>query len=118
MQRFPLQAKGSFVLVEMLAKTNHLEALLAETPTPWSGGLALEGFEDGWANDCRRVFTHPVFSAQPLYADAPIPPQQPPTEPVAEPGTSESSRTEPVDGKSGASEATTPTISPTTPSLT
>ncbi len=102
LRQVPLQSKGSFVLVEMLAKTNHLEALLAETPVAWSTRLALEGWETDWAADARKLFTQPEFAANRLYPEVPIPPQNPMAEAVA---------------TSTESEAVSPTISPSVPSI-
>ena len=60
MQRFPIQARGSFALVEVLAKANHLVGLLAEAPVPWTPPI-LEEPDAFWSADAATVRRDPDF---------------------------------------------------------
>jgi hypothetical protein len=60
LDRFPLQAQGSFAMVEMLAKANHLGCILAEVPVSWVAPAA-EPFDPTFRPDASLVFHHPDF---------------------------------------------------------
>lgn len=59
-QQFPLQARGSFVHLEILAKANHLVQLMEEVPVSWMPPL--QPPEDPlFSLDASLVFRHPEF---------------------------------------------------------
>jgi hypothetical protein len=67
--RVPIQSRGSFAHVEVLAKTNHLSCLMAEAPVPWTP-LPQEGEDSDWQADAKLVFRRPEFGT-------PLPPTPP-----------------------------------------
>jgi hypothetical protein len=62
--RIPLQSRGPFVQVEMLAKANHMECLLAEAPVSWSppGEIAPLAY---YVDDAKALFRRPDFGRAP-----------------------------------------------------
>lgn len=68
--RIPLQSRGLFVFVEMLAKANHLEFLLAEVPVAWSPPGVPGAPSPPFGVDARRVFRDPDFGPPPDAAPA------------------------------------------------
>ena len=65
----PAQSRGRFAWVEMLAKLNHMECLLAEATIPWKARP--EKASDFW-RDASRLFRDPDFGPTP-----PLPPLSP-----------------------------------------
>lgn len=63
-QRIPLQSRGSAVQLEILAKANHLERIMAEAPVSWlpPHGSA-DPVEQECAGDLGRLFAAPAFVA-------------------------------------------------------
>lgn len=61
--RIPLQSRGSFVHVELLAKSNHMECLLAEEPVRWSPPTQPSLEADTFSEDARLLFRQPDFGA-------------------------------------------------------
>jgi len=59
-RRIPIQSRGSFALVEVLAKANHLGCLLAEEPAPWTPPPAMEA-DPFWNADEKLVRRRPDF---------------------------------------------------------
>jgi hypothetical protein len=60
LRRFPIQARGSFAHVEVLAKANHLGCLMAEIPMPWTPPANLQP-DATWAADYKTVKRRPDF---------------------------------------------------------
>jgi hypothetical protein len=60
-QRMPIQAGGPFMLVEMLAKANHLSCYLAEEPVTWMPPTDPAGEAISFGQDARLVFGAPTF---------------------------------------------------------
>jgi len=58
--RLPIQSRGSFAHVEVLAKTNHLGCMMAEAPAPWTP-LPNEAEDPDWTADARQLFRRPEF---------------------------------------------------------
>jgi hypothetical protein len=56
----PLQSRGYFVQVEMLAKANHLECVLAEEPVAWTRPTEPE-LDEHYGADMKTVFRSPEF---------------------------------------------------------
>jgi hypothetical protein len=63
-QRIPMQSKGSFAQIEMLAKANHLNCLIAEEPVTWTPPPAPATEATAFAEDAWRVFRDPDFGAR------------------------------------------------------
>jgi hypothetical protein len=59
----PLQSRGTFALVEMLAKANHLEAIMTEEPVAWSPPPATA--DPSFGEDAWRLFRNPDFGRPP-----------------------------------------------------
>jgi hypothetical protein len=74
-QRMPLQAKGEFVQIEILAKANQLECLITEEPVGWTAPLARPPERFAYRADARLVFRDPTFS--PRQAEPPPPDLEP-----------------------------------------
>ena len=71
-QRLPLQSKGDFVQVEMLAKANQLECLITEEPVAWTAPTTTLPERFSYRADSRLVFRDPKFA--PRMAEPPAPP--------------------------------------------
>ncbi len=64
-ERLPIQAGGSFVYVEMLAKANHLSCYLAEEPVAWTPPALPASDAVSFGDDAWRIFRDPDFSTPP-----------------------------------------------------
>ncbi|MFO0966274.1 MAG: hypothetical protein U0793_11915 [Gemmataceae bacterium] len=62
---FPIQSRGEFALIEVLAKANHLGCLMAETPVSWTPPKS-EPSDATFRADLLGVFRHPEFHAPAL----------------------------------------------------
>jgi hypothetical protein len=60
LRRFPIQARGSFAVVEAAAKANDLGCWMSETPVPWNRP-ANEAPDPHWKADARLVRRSPDF---------------------------------------------------------
>jgi hypothetical protein len=71
--RLPLQSRGPFVHVELLAKANHLGCLLAEEPVAWSPPVSVVPEVFPFAAEARALFRSPDFGPGPQAAkEAPL----------------------------------------------
>jgi len=62
LRRFPIQARGSFAVVETAAKANDLGCLMAETPVSWHRPPN-EAVDPHWKADARLVRRSPDFGS-------------------------------------------------------
>jgi hypothetical protein len=69
--RIPLQSKGSFVLVETLAKANHLEYLMTEEAVAWAPPNAAPPENVSWGAEAWRLFRFPDFGPVDLHVPPP-----------------------------------------------
>jgi hypothetical protein len=60
LRRFPIQARGSFAMVEVVAKANDLGCWMAEAPVPWNRPPN-EAVDPHWNADARLVRRSPDF---------------------------------------------------------
>jgi hypothetical protein len=59
--RIPIQSKGSFAQIEMLAKANHLTCLIAEEAVTWLPAALPASEAIPFSNDAWHVFRDPEF---------------------------------------------------------
>lgn len=60
LRRFPIQSRGTFALVEVLAKANHLGCWMADAPAPWTPSAADEP-DPYWKSDEETLLKRPDF---------------------------------------------------------
>ena len=72
LRRFPIQARGSFAQVEILAKANHLGCWMAEAPVPWSPPAHAEP-DPLWKADGKMVRRNPDFGSPAVTENAALP---------------------------------------------
>ncbi len=62
-RRIPIQCQSSAAHIEILAKANHLECIMAEVPVSWepSKSVALDTVESRYWKELRRLFRRPEF---------------------------------------------------------
>jgi hypothetical protein len=60
LEPFPIQSRGSFAHIEVLAKANHLGRLMAEAPVTWVPPAVQPG-DPTFRGDALRVFRQPEF---------------------------------------------------------
>jgi hypothetical protein len=70
----PIQSRGPFLQVEMLAKANHLSCILAQEPVTWTPPPEAESDAITFSEDAWRIFRHPDFGCWPAPEAAPAPP--------------------------------------------
>jgi hypothetical protein len=61
----PIQSRGSFFPVEMLAKANHMMCLLAEEPVTWTRPALPESDAISFSQDAWLIFREPEFGPRP-----------------------------------------------------
>ena len=63
LERLPIQCDSSLAQIEILAKVNHLERIMAEVPVSWipSRNPTLDPVEKAAAMEWRRLFFEPDF---------------------------------------------------------
>ncbi len=84
--RIVLQSRGPFVLVEQLAKANHLEMIMTEEPIAWTPAATLPTLGlPTFVEDARSLFRRPDFGPPELHV--PRPPVLPAENPDAAPTT-------------------------------
>jgi hypothetical protein len=86
LDQFPIQSRGEFAHIEVLAKANHLGCIMAETPVSWVPPKAAPA-DATFAADARLVFRNPEFvdptaKAPPEPAPTPAPPTPAPPTPA------------------------------------
>lgn len=64
LRRFPIQARGSFAVIEVAAKANDLGCWMAEAPVPWKRP-PVETVDPHWNADARLVRRAPDFGRRP-----------------------------------------------------
>jgi hypothetical protein len=71
-ERLPIQCHSSAAQLEILAKANHLECIMAEVPVSWMppANPPLDPVEKQRGRDMRRLFFRPEFD-QALVANGP-----------------------------------------------
>jgi hypothetical protein len=60
-KHLPIQSRGPFVQVEMLAKANHLSCVLAQEPVTWTPPRECEGDAITFGEDAWGIFRNPDF---------------------------------------------------------
>jgi glycosyltransferase involved in cell wall biosynthesis len=70
LSRIPLQSRGTFVHVEILAKANHLACLMAEVPVAWSPPLQATHEPWRFADEAKALFRNPDFGPPPPLASS------------------------------------------------
>lgn len=59
-QKFPIQSQGTFAHLELLAKANHLECIMAEAPVSWIPPAQVKD-DPTYALDRKRIMRHAEF---------------------------------------------------------
>lgn len=62
LHRFPLQCAGPMLLVEMLAKANHVECIMTEEPVTWDPPRVPAAWPGSFAAEAWRLFREPDFT--------------------------------------------------------
>jgi hypothetical protein len=83
--RIVLQSRGTFALIEQLAKANHLEFMMTEEPVAWTPPPTSVPETLSFAQEARALFRRPDFGAAILHLPVPEPcaenPEAVPTKP-------------------------------------
>ncbi|HZZ78954.1 MAG TPA: hypothetical protein VFE62_10575, partial [Gemmataceae bacterium] len=83
-KHIPIQSRGPFVQVEMLAKANHLTCMLGQGPVTWTPPTESEADAITFGEDAWRIFRNPDFGSWPALS-APSAPLQASTDSVPQP---------------------------------
>ena len=73
--RIVLQSRGPFVLVEQLAKANHLECILSEEPVAWTRPASTTPEAAPFASEAWTLFRRPDFGTLGTHLPGPAPPR-------------------------------------------
>jgi glycosyltransferase involved in cell wall biosynthesis len=69
-KRLPIQCRSSAAQIEVLAKANHLEFIMAEVPVSWvpPRNMPVDPVDTGAGKELRQLFSAPDFGPAPLIA--------------------------------------------------